>query len=101
VLIIRTIQHGTLMPENDWLAQFQQVLIQQDLADTTIKGYLSDVGHFSRWLEQIQQQSVPLAHTTTADLRAYRQHLVNIQRQKPAAVNRRIQALFLHSAHPP
>ncbi len=81
------------MSGDNCLARFQQALIQQDLADATIKGYRADVCHFQRWLEQINQQSVPFEQTTSADLRAYRQHLVNIQRQKPATVNRRIQAL--------
>lgn len=34
-----------------------------------------------------------LATVTVADIRTYRQHLVNSKRQKPASVNRRLQAL--------
>jgi site-specific recombinase XerD len=81
------------MSEDQLLARFQQSMIQQDLAEATIKGYLADMHHFYRWLQQIQEQSIPLTEVTSADLRAYRQYLVNIQRQKTAAVNRRIQAL--------
>ena len=81
------------MSRDTWLARFEQTLMKQDLAETTIKGYLGDVRLFCRWLDEIHADPVDLATVEIADLRAYRQYLVNQQRQKPAAVNRRLQAL--------
>lgn len=91
--IIRTIHLGLRMSWDDGLARFQQALLQQDLAPATVKGYAADIRHFCDWLKVLHEYAIPLSQITAADLRAYRQHLVNIQRQKPAAVNRRIQAL--------
>lgn len=81
------------MPRDTWLARFEKALIKQDLAETTIKGYLGDVRLFCRWLDDIHAETADLGAVEIADLRAYRQYLVNQQRQKPAAVNRRLQAL--------
>ena len=81
------------MTGDPWLARFQQHLIRQDLAENTIRGYLADLRYFGQWLAEWHGQSVDLARVTEADIRAYRQHLVNTRRQKPATVNRRLQAL--------
>jgi len=81
------------MSEDQWLSRFKQKLIQQDLAEATINGYLADLRYFCQWLESIHEQPVSLATVEVADIRAYRQYLVNTKRQKPATVNRRLQAL--------
>lgn len=81
------------MSEDQWLPRFKQKLIQQDLAEATINGYLTDLRYFCQWLEDLHEQPVNLAIVGVADIRAYRQDLVNRKRQKPATVNRRIQAL--------
>jgi site-specific recombinase XerD len=75
------------------LARFEQALIKQDLAKTTIKGYLGDLRLFCRWLDNIHAEAIDLGAVEIADLRAYRQYFVKQQRQKPTAVNRRLQAL--------
>jgi integrase/recombinase XerC len=92
-LIIRTIRPGWGMAGDPWLARFQQHLLHQDLAENTIRGYLADLRYFGQWLTEWHGQPVDLARVTEADIRAYRQHLVNTRRQKPATVNRRLQAL--------
>jgi|GEM_PF-4276913 len=81
------------MSEDQWLPRFKQKLVQQDLAEATINGYLADLRYFCQWLEGLHDQPVDLAIVGVADIRAYRQDLVNRKRQKPATVNRRIQAL--------
>lgn len=86
------------MSGDTWLSRFQQHLIRQDLAEISIEGYLADLHHFFHWLADWHDCSVDLV--TVADIRTYRQYLVNSKRQKPASVNRRLQALR-HSPLPP
>jgi site-specific recombinase XerD len=81
------------MSGDTWLSRFQQHLTRQDLAETSIEGYLADLHHFFHWLADWRDCSMDLATVTVADIRAYRQYLVNSKRQKPASVNRRLQAL--------
>jgi site-specific recombinase XerD len=81
------------MTADPWLARFQEHLRHQDLAQNTIHGYLADLRYFGQWLAEWHERPVALASVTEADVRAYRQHLVNTKRQKPATVNRRLQAL--------
>jgi site-specific recombinase XerD len=79
---------------NHHLTNFQQHLSKQELSLHTIRGYFYDLRHFLTWLETLHiQREFRLADITAIDLRAYRQHMVSSKRQKPAAVNRRIQAL--------
>jgi site-specific recombinase XerD len=81
------------MSEDPWLIPFKRELLRQDLSQMTIDGYLADLRHFGQWLAEWHDQSVDFARATDADIRAYRQHLVNTRRQKPVTVNRRLQAL--------
>ena len=84
------------------LPRFKKKLVQQDLSPVTIRGYLHDVNHFLRWLKEIYDgQEINIKKITTADLKAYRQYMVNMKRQKSASVNRRLQSLkrFFAWAH--
>jgi len=81
------------MAKNTCLLRFKRKLIQQDLSPVTVHGYLDDLGYFLRWLKELYGNSIELKKINSADLRAYRQELVNIKRQKATSVNRRLQSL--------
>jgi site-specific recombinase XerD len=76
-----------------WLEQFKKSLVKQDLATSTVNGYLYDLSLFKTWIEDFYQQEIPLIQVSTNDIRAYREYLVKIKRHKVASVNRRIQSI--------
>lgn len=82
----------------NWFEQFEKSLVKQDLAPSSIRGYLYDVKMFKVWIEDFYQQEIVLTHVTTNDLRVYRDYLVKIKRHKVASVNRRLQSIkrFYH-----
>ena len=73
--------------------KFEQFLLEQDLAEITIKGYLGDIVFFQNWLAEFYQNEISLLEISINDLRAFRECLSKLKRQKPAAVNRRIQVI--------
>lgn len=84
------------MIKNNLLARFKKKLIQQELSRVTIQGYIYDISHFSNWLKEIydyKKRKVDIKKIAAADIKAYRQELVKIKRQKAASVNRRMQSL--------
>lgn len=84
------------MIKNNLLARFKKKLIQQELSRISIQGYIYDIGHFSNWLKEIynsKKRKVDIKKIAAADIKAYRQELVKIKRQKASSVNRRIQSL--------
>lgn len=81
------------MSGDPWLTRFKGELLRQDLSQTTVDGYLADLRHFGQWLADWHEAPVDFASAAEADIRAYRQYLVNTRRHKPATVNRRLQAL--------
>ena len=83
------------------LDEFVQSLRKEDLAASTVKGYRYDLTMFLRWFRETQGPRSSLAELTEIDLTAYKQHLVRGKRQRPASVNRRLQAVrrFCRWAH--
>lgn len=81
------------MSQDTWLEKFKKKLIQQDLSDNTIRGYMFDLEYFCQWLHNLQDQSCNLAQTKITDIRAYRQYMAKVKRLKANSVNRRIQAV--------
>jgi len=69
---------------------FTTSLRKEDLAVSTVEGYRRDMTIFFRWLDQIDASFGKL---TEIDLTAYKQHLLRTKRQRPATINRRIQAV--------
>jgi site-specific recombinase XerD len=65
------------------------------LAPSTVRTYRHEVRYFVRWLEERTATPVGLTLKTLAatDLLSYRQQLINVQRLRPATVNKRLQAL--------
>jgi len=81
------------MPQTIWLEQFKKKLIQQDLSDNTVRGYMFDLANFCQWLDSLQDESCTLIGAKVTDIKAYRQHLSKVKRLKASSVNRRIQAV--------
>jgi site-specific recombinase XerD len=84
------------MVKNNLLPKFKKKLLQQELSQNTILGYCYDINHFYQWLANIydhQKADLDIKKILAADLKAYRQELVRVKRQKASAVNRRIQSL--------
>ena len=89
------------MTKDTLLKKFQFYLDRQDLSERTIRGYLNDLHYFQEWTASIYGKPISLSHTNFSDLSAFRQSLLTAKRQKPAAINRRVQALkrFFNWAH--
>jgi site-specific recombinase XerD len=79
-----------MIPE---LQAFENYLHQQERADLTVRGYLTDLGQFVLWFELTNGETFSLLIVTPTDVREYRQHLSTIQRRKPATVNRHLAAI--------
>jgi len=79
-----------MIPE---LQAFENYLRQQERADLTVRGYLTDLGQFVLWFEQTNGETFSLPVVTPTDVREYRQYLITLQRRKPATVNRHLAAL--------
>lgn len=78
---------------NKLLTNFQHHLDEQDLSPLTIKGYLSDLGHFEGWFERVNAETLNVQRITPTDVKNYKQFLLNIERRKAGTVNRRLAAL--------
>jgi site-specific recombinase XerD len=72
---------------------FKEFLIFQDLAELSIKGYHMDIVFFQNWLSDLYQDEVSLLKVSIDDLTAFRENMSKTKRQKPSAVNRRVQVL--------
>ena len=81
------------MVQDSLIKKFKSYLIRQDLSERTIRGYLNDLHYFQGWTTSLYDQPLSLLRVSFSDLSAYRQSLLTTKRQKPAAVNRRVQAL--------
>ena len=81
------------MVQDSILKKFKFYLTRQDLSERTIRGYLNDLHYFQEWTTSLYDQPLSFLQASFSDLSAFRQSLLTTKRQKPAAVNRRIQAL--------
>ncbi len=70
---------------------FVRTLLQQDLAEATVRGYLQDLTDFRRWFEHTNGEPLTPEAVTLQDVREYRAWLV--RRHAAATVNRRLLAL--------
>jgi integrase/recombinase XerC len=75
------------------LTKFQNHLNDQDLSPLTIRGYLSDLGHFARWFEQTNGEVLTVQRITPTDVKDYKHYLLGVERRKAGTVNRRLAAL--------
>lgn len=78
---------------NKLLMDFQKHLEGLDFAKLTVRGYLADLRHFSRWFEQTNGEELAVELITPTDVKDYKQFLMTIERRKGSTVNRRLAAL--------
>jgi len=81
------------IPENHWIREYHQKLLNQDLSSLTIRGYTYDLMHFRQWLLEAHEIEPEITKLTTTDIAAYRYYLIDTKQMKAATVNRRIQAV--------
>ena len=77
----------------DILDEFKTVLLEQDCAELTVRGYVADLGLFRLWFEQTNGEAFCMEIITPSDLREYRQNLIVVERRKPATINRKLAAI--------
>ena len=75
------------------LQEFADALRQEEAAELTVKNYLLDLQHFSKWFAAANGEALSLAAITPTDLREYKSHLLTVDQAKPATVNRRLASL--------
>ena len=78
---------------SDLFEQFEAYLGDHDRAALTITGYVSDLRLFARWFEQTNGEAFTPQAVTPTDVRAYRQHLLNVEHRKANTINRKLAAL--------
>ena len=76
---------------------FEDYLRSQDRADKTIRSYLTDLQLFAEWLSETRGEVFAPKSVTPTDLREYRSYLLNVKRQSPATINRRLVTLRIFS----
>lgn len=93
----------------DVITHFEKHLQMQDYSPVSIRGYRSDVRHFSQWYERYTAQEFSLDRIGVWDIQAYRQAML-ASGLKPNTINRRLAALasfggwavqFGHLSHNP
>ena len=72
---------------------FLASLVAEDLSPKTVDGYRQDLLAFRRWYRESRGTDLRWEKLRSNDLINYRQHLVSVERLRPATVNRRLQAL--------
>jgi integrase/recombinase XerC len=72
---------------------FHAYLESQDFAFLTIRGYSTDLAHFSQWFLQTNGEALSPERITPTDIKAYKQHLLVVERYKANTVNRRLAAI--------
>ena len=77
----------------DTLTPFAQYLSDQDRSPLTASGYLADIKHFSTWFEQTNHEALSPKRVTPSDIKAYKQHLLVVDRRAASTVNRHLAAL--------
>lgn len=90
---MRKIRQPSLTGGEDWLNTFLATLVTADLSPRTVSGYRQDVQGFLGWYQESRGKELHLGEVNAIDLINYRQHLVAVERLRPATVNHRLQAL--------
>lgn len=79
------------------LNAFEAYLHEQDCAVLTVRGYLADLEHFALWFNQTNAEALSPERLTPTDVKAYKQHLLVVERRKASTVNRRLAALSAYA----
>ena len=75
------------------LADFEKYMNDLDLSALTMRGYLADLQHFSRWFEQTNSENLTVTRITPTDVKEYKHFLVNTEQRKASTVNRQLAAI--------
>jgi site-specific recombinase XerD len=90
---LRNIRQSPPTEGEDRLIPFLASLVAEDLSPRTVNGYRQDLLAFRRWYRQSRGTDLRWEKLGANDLINDRQHLVSVERLRPATVNRRLQAL--------
>lgn len=74
-------------------ADFEKYMNDLDLSALTVRGYLADLQHFSRWFEQTNDEVLTVTRITPTDVKEYKHFLMNTEQRKANTVNRRLAAI--------
>jgi len=80
---------------SDYLLSFKENLEAGGKSTLTVKSYLSDMKHFSRWFEETTGESFGPETITSLDVHTYKAHLLKEKGYKPATVNRKLSSLSM------
>lgn len=78
-------------------SSFQAYLEQKNYSVLTCRGYLMDLEHFSRWFQQSNGEELTPEWLTPTDVKAYKQHLLTVERRKASTINRRLAAISTYA----
>jgi site-specific recombinase XerD len=81
------------MSPADLFKTFERYLRAQDRAEKTVGDYLTDLRLFAEWFTQTRDEPFKPQAITPTDVREYRAYLLNVKRQSPATINRRLVTL--------
>ncbi len=73
--------------------QFEDSLLNAGKSSTTILGYVADLRLFSIWFNQSNGETLTPQNLTPADIREYRQYMLNVRQAKPTTINRHLSAI--------
>ena len=79
--------------ETETLTAFEHYLTDLDRSPLTVRGYLTDLAHFSHWFEQTNGEALRPERMTPTDVKEYKQHLLLVERLKASTVNRHLAAI--------
>jgi integrase/recombinase XerC len=74
-------------------ADFEKHMNDLDLSALTMRGYLADLRHFSRWFEQTNAEALAVERVTPTDVKEYKHFLLNVEQRKASTVNRHLAAI--------
>lgn len=72
-----------------WLSQFEEHVRASGSSERTIRAYGQDVRSFARWFRSVNGVELEPGLVTGVDLRAWRQHCLEVEKASPATWNRR------------
>lgn len=76
----------------DWLKKFKEELKQTGKSQNTIISYCTDIKEFLEWFSDTYAKEFD-GRIFEQDAREYRNYLLNIAKQKPSSINRKMAAL--------
>ncbi|WP_422448986.1 tyrosine-type recombinase/integrase [Thermoanaerobacterium sp. DL9XJH110] len=76
----------------DWIKEFEKILKQTGKSQNTVESYCTDIQEFLQWFGQTYGKPFD-GRLFEQDVREYRNYLLNILKQKPSTINRKMASL--------